>query len=120
MRLLKVRNQKVVSELARTTYKANKKRNLLTIMAIILTTFLISVILSLGMSYWHTISLRQARMTGIDYDIELTEPREDQVGLIRSMDHVQYAGLAVKCAIGDRYEGKQLEKLRLYWLDDIC
>lgn len=118
--MLKVRNQKVVSELARTTYKANKKRNLLTIMAIILTTFLISVILSLGMSYWHTISLRQARMTGIDYDIELTEPREDQVGLIRSMDHVQYAGLAVKCAIGDRYEGKQLEKLRLYWLDDIC
>ena len=34
MRLLKVRNQKVVSELAKITYKANKKRNFLTIVAI--------------------------------------------------------------------------------------
>lgn len=120
MRLLKVRNQKVVSELAKITYKANKKRNFLTIVAVVLTTFLISVILSLGMSYWDTISLRQVRMSGMDYDIELTEPREDQVNTIRSMDNVKYAGIAVKCAIGSTYEDNQLDKLKLYWLDDIC
>lgn len=120
MRLLKVRNQKIVSELAKITYKANKKRNFLTIVAVVLTTFLISVILSLGMSYWDTISLRQVRMSGMDYDIELTEPREDQVNIIRSMDNVKYAGIAVKCAIGSTYEDNQLDKLKLYWLDDTC
>lgn len=116
----KVRNQKIVSELAKITYKANKKRNLLTIVAVVLTTFLISVILSLGMSYWDTISLRQVRMSGMDYDIELTEPRENQVNTIRSMDNVKYAGIAVKCAIGSTYEDNQLDKLKLYWLDDTC
>ena len=120
MRLLKVRNQKVVSELAKITYKANKKRNLLTIVAIVLTTFLISVILSLGMSYWDAISLRQVRMSGMDYDIELTEPREDQVNIICAMDNVKYAGVAVKCAIGLKYEDNQLDKLKLYWLDNTC
>ncbi len=120
MRLWKVRNQKIVSELAKITYKANKKRNLLTIVAVVLTTFLISVILSLGMSYWDTISLRQVRMSGMDYDIELTEPRENQVNTIRSMDNVKYAGIAVKCAIGSTYEDNQLDKLKLYWLDDTC
>lgn len=118
--MLKVRNQKIVSELAKITYKANKKRNFLTIVAVVLTTFLISVILSLGMSYWDTISLRQVRMSGMDYDIELTEPREDQVNTIRSMDNVKYAGIAVKCAIGSTYEDNQLDKLKLYWLDDTC
>lgn len=120
MELLKVRNQKVVFELAKITYRANKKRNLLTIAAVILTTFLISVILSLGMSYWDMISLRQVRMSGMDYDIELTEPREDQINAIRSMDNVKYAGVAVKCAIGSNYKDKRLDKLKLYWLDDTC
>lgn len=37
--MLKVNNKKVIQDLAKTTYKANKKRNLLTIVAIFLTTF---------------------------------------------------------------------------------
>ena len=52
-----------------------RKRNVLTVFAIILTTFLIGVVFAVGMSYWNTISLRQMRMNGMDYDIELTEPR---------------------------------------------
>lgn len=32
--MLKVNNKKVIQDLAKTTYKANKKRNLLTIVAI--------------------------------------------------------------------------------------
>ena len=120
MVMLKVRNREVVSEIAGTTYKANKKRNFLTILAIFLTTFLIAVILAVGISYWDTISERQIRMQGMDYDIELSEPREDQVEKIRSMDKVKYAGIAVKCAILEQYQDKVLDKTRLYWLDKTC
>ena len=102
------------------TYKANKKRNFLTVFAILLTTFLIVIILAVGVSYWDTISERQIRMQGMDYDIELSEPREDQVEKIRSMDKVKYAGIAVKCAILEQYQEKLLDKTRLYWLDKIC
>ena len=118
--MLKVSNQKITAEIASTTYKANGKRNLLTIFALFLTTFLISVIIALGVSYWNTISQRQMRMEGMDYDVELTEPAEEQVQIIRDMDEVRYAGLAVKCAIVEEYNGKTLDKMRLYWLDDIC
>ena len=88
--MLKVNNKKVIQDLAKTTYKANKKRNLLTIVAIFLTTFLLCTVISIGLSYWDTVSLRQQRMQGIDYDIELTEPRDDQVSTIRKMDNVKY------------------------------
>ncbi len=118
--MLKVNNKKVIYELAKTTYQANKKRNLLTITAIFLTTFLLCTVISVGLSYWDTVTLRQRRMQGIDYDIELTEPRDDQVSVIRKMDRVKYAGLNVKCGMVSKYQDKELDKLKLYWLDDIC
>lgn len=118
--MLKVKNKKVVSEIAAITYRANKKRNFLTVFAIVLTTFLIAVVMSLGISYWNTILERQLRMQGMDYDIELSEPREDQVEKIRSMDNVKYAGVAVKCAMLEQYQDKLLDKTRVYWLDKIC
>ena len=118
--MLKVDNKKVIYDLAKTTYKANKKRNILTIAAIFLTTFLLSTVISVGLSYWDTVSLRQQRMQGIDYDIELTEPRDDQVSIIRKMDRVKYAGLSVKCAIVSKYQDRELDRLRLYWFDDTC
>lgn len=118
--MLKVNNKKVIQDLAKTTYKANIKRNLLTIVAIFLTTFLLCTVISIGLSYWDTVSLRQQRMQGIDYDIELTEPRDDQVSTIRKMDNVRYAGLSVKCGIASKYQDKELDKLKLYWLDDTC
>lgn len=120
MAMLKVRNKKVIGEIARTTYRANKKRNFLTVFAVFLNTFLIAAILAVGISYWNTISERQIRMQGMDYDIELSEPREDQVRKIRSMDNVKYAGIAVKCAVLEQYQDKALGKTRLYWLDKTC
>lgn len=118
--MLKVNNKKVIRDLARTTYSAHKKRNVLTIIAIFLTTFLICTVISLGLSYWKTVALRQQRMQGMDYDIALTEPRDDQVSAIREMKNVKYAGLCVKCAILSKCEDKELNKVRLFWLDDTC
>ena len=54
--MLKVNNKKVIRDLAKTTYKANKKRNLLTIVAIFLTTFLLCTVISIGLSYWDTVA----------------------------------------------------------------
>lgn len=118
--MLKVNNKKVINDLAKTTYSAHKERNILTIMAIFLTTFLICTVISIGLSYWDTVVLRQQRMQGIDYDIELTEPRNDQVSAIRKMENVRYAGLSVKCAVLSKYEDITLDKIRLFWLDNTC
>lgn len=118
--MLHAGNKKVINDLAKTTYFAHKKRNILTITAIFLTTFLICTVISIGLSYWDTVVLRQQRMQGMDYDIELTEPRNDQVSAIREMENVKYAGLSVKCAVLSKYEDIELDKIRLFWLDNTC
>lgn len=118
--MLKVNNKGIVAEVAKTTYRANWKRNLLTIFAILLTTFLISIVIAIGSSYWDAISQRQLRMEGMDYDISLTEPKKEQAEIIRSMENVKWAGLSIKCAIAEKYQGVSLGKSRLYWVDDTC
>lgn len=118
--MLRVDNKKVITELAKTTYRANRKRNILTITAIFLTTFLICTVISIGLGYWDAVTLRQQRMHGMDYDIELSEPREDQVSLIREMAPVKYAGLCVKCAVLSQYNQNSQDKIRLFWADEIC
>ncbi len=118
--MMKVNSRKVITSVAMTTYRANKKRNALTVFAVILTTFLITAVLGIGISYWDAVSERSIRMNGMDYDIELTEPRAEQVEMVGSMDAVKYAGVAVKCAIAEEYQDKSLDKTRLYWVDDTC
>lgn len=118
--MLKVQNKRIVLEIAGTTYRANKKRNLVTIFAIILTTCLIAVVIGVGISYRDTVVQRQLRMQGMDYDIELSEPNQEQVEKIRSMDNVKYAGVAVKCAVLEQYRDILLDKTRVYWLDEVC
>ena len=87
--MIKVDNRKVVAGIAADTYKAHWKRNIITVSAILMTTFLTAVVFALGFSYWNTVTLRTLRMNGMDYDVELSEPRPDQVDIIRAMEDVE-------------------------------
>lgn len=118
--MIKVDNQKIVRKVAGQTYRSNRKRNLMTIFAVILTTFLIVSVIGIGIAYWQMISERQIKMNGMDYDIELSEPTEKQVKIAKNMDAVKNAGVCVKCAILDSINDMKLSKLQLFWLDDIC
>lgn len=118
--MLKVNNKEIINDITKTNYKANKKRNLLTIFAVFLTTLLAAVIITIGTRYWSTVSERNLRTQGMDYDVELPEPENRQIEKIKSMDNVKYAGLSVKCAIIEKYKDQLLSKTRLYWLDDTC
>lgn len=118
--MIKVDNQKVIKRVARQTYHANLKRNMLTILAVVLTTFLIVSVLGIGIGYWQMLSERQIKMNGMDYDIELTEPTDQQVQTAKSMDNVKYAGVRVKCAILDSANDIPISKVQLFWVDQTC
>lgn len=116
--MYKVDNGKVITKIAKSTYSSNKKRNYITIVAIIITTFLITSVLDIGVSYFKTISERQIRMEGMDYDISLSEPREDQVSIIKKIDNVKYAGTTVKCGIVKEFNNKKVSSFQLYFANE--
>ncbi len=118
--MLKVNNKAVINEIAIATYKANKKRNIMMVFAIFLSTFLVASIISVGAGYWKAIQERTRYTSGMDYDISLTEPEDFQIKKARSMEEIKYAGLLVKCAMLEKYKQKMLDKTRLYWADNTC
>ena len=65
------------------------------------------VILSLGTSYYKTLTKRSVTAEGIEYDVSLPEPTEKQVEIAKNIDGVKYAGVQVKCAVIDEYKGKE-------------
>ena len=115
--MIKVDNKKVISGLAKRDYRQNIKRNILTIMAILLSTFMITSIFSMGISYWKSMTQRSIMMDGIKYDVILPEPTEKQIEKAHEMDEIAYAGLEVKCAIIKNY-GTSSSHIRLYWSDE--
>lgn len=115
--MIKVDNKKTVRQLAGRDYRGNKKRNLFILLAIIMTSFLITTVCSLGGSYWRNITNRSLTMHGILYDIMLQGPQLHQAELARNNEKITAAGLSVACAAISEYNGKKMD-IRLSWAED--
>lgn len=115
--MIKVNNKKTISRIARTTYQANRKRNLLTILAIILTSFLLITVIGIGIQYTQALSRRNLMMSGRDYDIALTEPRPDQIEKVKQLDPIRASGLEVKCAMITQGNGQYSSMVKLFYSD---
>lgn len=115
--MIKVANRKVIKDLAKRDYINNKKRNVLSVIAILLTTFMLTALCSLGSGYWNAIMDRSVRMEGMKYDVRLPQPTEEQVKKASGMNSVLYAGVSVKCAIIEKYE-TDTHKIRLFYSDE--
>ena len=118
--MMHVNSRQVIREIAWNTYKAEARRNLLSISAICMASFFIAMMSAIGSSYWHTLTERQLRMQGIDYDIELSEPSPEQAEILRADEKIKYAGLAVACMSVEQYKDRAVDYAKLYWLDDTC
>lgn len=103
--------EKLVQTISRRDYVSNVKRNLLSVLSIIITTFLITIVFSLGKAYWNGITQRSVMMDGAVYDVQLPEPTEEQIGTAQNLELIKNAGAVLKCAIMDKYEGLQCGKL---------
>lgn len=119
MTIMGVKNGRTIRLLSGKEYRGNIKKNLMTVIAISMTTFLIMVVFSLGISYYTTLTERSVAAEGMKYDVLLPEPTEEQVQKAHKIEGVVYAGLAVKCAVIDEYEGKNT-RIRLFWADQEC
>lgn len=72
--------------------KSNHTRNLFAVFAIILTTFMITTVFSLGINYIENMELMQLRTAGTSADVSLALPTPEQEQKIRSLDYVKTVG----------------------------
>ncbi|MFX3632381.1 MAG: ABC transporter permease [Candidatus Pristimantibacillus sp.] len=110
-------NKVIINKLTNRTLRANKNRNLYVILAIALTTFLISAIFSVGMSYFKSYKLEQTRVMGTTAHAALTLPTNEQIEQMRSLPYLDTVG--VQAFAGNVVNTAKMGNLSidLFWFD---
>ena len=86
------RNKSAVKRVEKGMMKANRTRNLFAIFAIVLTTFMITTVFSLGINYMENMKLMQVRTAGTAADVYLAMPTAEQEEQIRDLKYVKTIG----------------------------
>lgn len=97
--MFKNSNKEVVKEIARESMKAHKLRNLTAVLGIMLTTLLITMVCTVGISFYDTIDRGTDITPGPLADGEIKADL-DKYGEIRDMPQVDWAAYVIYCNVG--------------------
>ena len=86
------RNKEVIKRVEKGMMKANRTRNIFAIIAVALTTFMITTIFSLGINYKENMELTSVRTSGTNANVSLAMPTNEQEKEIRDLDYVKTVG----------------------------
>ena len=86
------RNKNAIKRVEKGIMKANRTRNLFAVFAIVLTTFMITTVFSLGINYMENMELMQVRTSGTTADVSLAMPTAEQEKQIKDLDYVKTIG----------------------------
>ena len=86
------RNKNAIKRVEKGMMKANRTRNLFAVFAIILTTFMITTVFSLGINYMENMELMQVRTAGTTADVSLAMPTAEQEQQIKNLEYVKTIG----------------------------
>ena len=111
------RNKKAVKRVEKGMMKANRIRNLFAVFAIILTTFMITTVFSLGINYAENMKLMQVRTEGTTADVSLAMPTKAQEQQIRDLEYVKMVGTQymVGSVTEKNEEGRELSIVLQYY-----
>ena len=86
------RNKSAIKRVEKGMMKANRIRNTFAVLAVVLTTFMITTVFSLGINYIENMKLSSVRTAGTSADVSLAMPTTEQEQQIRSLDYVKTIG----------------------------
>lgn len=110
------RNKSVLRRIEKGMMRANRTRNAFAVLAIILTTFMITTIFSLGINYMENMELSAMRTAGTTANTLLSAPTPEQAKKIRALDYVDSVGeqIAVGAVSQQNSEGRALQIALMY------
>ena len=107
----------IVKKLARRSFQHERQRNLFAIVALALTSFMITATFSIGFSYFETYQMQQTRLMGTTADVGITNVTEDQLVEIAKSSLVLDVGIQQRLGSVDT-EQLQSARLGMVWIDD--
>ncbi len=98
--MLKNNNQSAVRRISAKSMKQNRVRNLFTVLAIVLTTFMLTTVFSIGFSLTKNMNTMQIRQQGSRSQIFLACPTQEQIHQAKQCSMLGHAGVMISVAAG--------------------
>lgn len=96
---MKEYNGHVIFKVAKKKFLAQRARNIIACVAIMLTTFMLYSILSIGMSYSQSLEKQKDRINGTTADMLLTNPTDSQLVALKNSGLCSFVGVGRQVAV---------------------
>ncbi len=109
----------VLKKLIGRIISSNRSHNRYVVLAVVLTTMLITAVFSIGLSYLKSTKVQQTRLMGTTAHVEVTNLTDEQVVTLKTLPYVEAVGL--QHSAGSIKTTPEIGNMRLslYWYDKI-
>jgi len=112
-------NKAICRKIVKNSLAANRSRNVFIILAVMLTTFMVGAVFSVGMGLLASIEAQQTRLVGSVAHAALGNPTAEQYMQAQKLDYVKKVGYGVR--VGSLWDMPLTESLdaNLIYMDDV-
>lgn len=108
-----------IKSLAGRIMLGNRRRNVFVVIAIGMTTFLISTILCIGGGYLKSAARQQEMLNGTAADLILTNPTEQQIQALQQDEDITAMGISRQIGFIDTTAHPRINSILLRWCDRV-
>ena len=116
--MLKNPNQKVIRKMAVNTLKINRRRTVTLFLAVLLSSFMIFTIFTVGESYFRLQKIQNMRMSGAKFDAIMYGVTDEQRQMCESNPDIVQTGTAGVCGWVEATDQDSTPDVGLIWADD--
>ncbi|MDO5011454.1 MAG: FtsX-like permease family protein [Intestinibacter bartlettii] len=111
-------NKQIIKKISKRSLKANKTRNIFVVIAIVLTTFMLTCVFTLGISFNKNYKLMNLREIGSTANAYLNRPTQKQISKINDLDLAESIGKQITVGNVDSKELKaHNQSIELQYID---
>lgn len=113
-------NRRIISHMAKSSLKKNRGRNCIIFLSIVLASFMLFSIFTVGTTYFRMYRIQNIRLNGGDYDAVLYGITEEQQEKCESDPEISRAGIAALSGYIESTEKDDTVEASCIWADDVC
>ena len=116
--MLKNPNQKVIKRMARNALKVNRRKTITLFLAVLLSSFLVFTIFTVGDSYFRLQKIQNIRMSGAEFDAIMYGVTDEQRQMCENNPNIALTGTVGVCGWVEKTNQDSTPDVGLIWADD--
>ena len=116
--MLKNPNQKVIKRMARNALKVNRRKTITLFLAVLLSSFLVFTMFTVGDSYFRLQKIQNIRMSGAEFDAIMYGVTDEQRQMCENNPNIALTGTVGVCGWVEKTNQDSTPDVGLIWADD--